>query len=156
MNRSIELHLDEVQSFLPKEFSGRAVHEAHYELSNGKCLLKFYFDQFESSSFVLLVCDPTKPRDEGMKFLILRHLLNAKERMQSDESRFSYVGRVLSTNFANILQGDFSIRRKYDLVESTFLDHLDEVMSLPQDAHPRQLFDDCDIRWLDEVSQKGG
>lgn len=154
MNNNIGQCLDEVQSFLSADFTRQMVNEAHYELSNGKSLLKFFFDRFDTSKVVVLVCDPTNPDDDGMKLLILRHLLHAKERMRAGESVFSFIGRTLESDCAIVLRGDFAVRREYDMVEPEFFNYIDDVMSLPSNAPARQLFEDCDIRWLNHFREK--
>lgn len=150
MSSTVEGNLDEVQSFLGQEFKRQKINERHFELVNNNCVLSFYFDRHDVSKVVILVSDALS-QNEGMKFLILRHLLHAKERLQTGQSRFEFIGRTLANDFQSILNGDFSIRKEYEQVESKFFDRIDDVMSLPPDAPARQMFDDCDIRWLDEV-----
>lgn len=154
MNKPPDQCVDELRSALSADFTGQMVNEAHYELSNGRSLLKFFFDRFDTSKVVVLVCDPTHPDDAGMKLLILRHLLHAKERLHAGESVFKFIGRTLESDCANVLRGDFTVRREYDMVEPDFFNYIDDVTSLPASALPRQLFEDCDIRWLDHFRAK--
>ncbi len=145
-----ESNLNTVRAFLPKEreFVTRKLSEGYYELTNGKCKLKFSFDRFDPSKVVTLILDPLMPNDTGMKLLILRHLLSKGVQPRMNEERFQFIGRVLATNMSSLLLGDFSIRQKYDAIEEEFLNRIDDVMSLPKDSPARELFDKCDIGWL--------
>jgi len=153
MRSEVERNLDEFQAWFPPElsFTRRRIDDEHYECSNGKCVLTFYFERFNASSVIVLVRDPRLPDDEGMRTLVLRHLFHAKERQQEGESRFSFLGRTIVNDLTPLLQGDFGVRKAYEKVEDDFFDRIDKVLSLPADAPARRMYDQCDIGWLDAV-----
>lgn len=143
-------NLDQVLSSIPDSFEFKLIHKTrgNYELENETCVLNFSFDRYESSKVVTLIFDPQNKDDDGMSLFLLRFLLHANTQMKEGENKFHFLGRLLVNHFSEILNGDFSIRRKYDLVEDDFYDKVFDVRSLPSSHPARQKYDNYDLGWL--------
>lgn len=123
-----------------------------HELRSDRCILQIAFERFEPSEFVLVIADPKEPR-HGMNLWILRYLRGIKDISWDQPGLFRRLGTVLATNFGDLLNGDFSIRTRYDDIENRFFDRLTDVEALPQGHQIRVLYENYDLRWLTEIEK---
>lgn len=144
-------------SAIPEEFGFRLnlPCDGPVELQSDRCVIRIAFERYEPSRFILEIVDPKDPF-RSLRFSVLRHLRNIKHIEQNDPRLFRRIGTVLATEFADLLQGDFRIRARYDEVENRYFDRLSDVRALPK-GHPiRVLYENYDLRWLTEIEKLNG
>lgn len=122
-----------------------------FELRSRHCIIRLGFEQFESSRSMLEFASPAD-RNNGMAYWVLRHIRGVAVTEDEKSSATSF-GRKLVHYFRDVIGGDFSIQRDYDLLSDRIMDRMFEVRRLPKDDPTRILFDAFDIRWLHDLEK---
>jgi hypothetical protein len=120
-------------------------------LSNGKCAFQFFFERRSGSKYVLFVSEPHNLRNP-MSFVILRHVVGAKSLGDADTP--IGLAKIVNRYFPMLLDGDFSIRRRYAELENRILDGFQASQRLSSDDPIRRKMKDCDLSWLDDIETR--
>ena len=118
-----------------------------------RCIIRFGWERYEAQLCSIEFSDPLESEESsGMSFWILQHILGIRI-AESDRPYFA-LGRALVDHCDSLLQGDFSVRTKYETLEEQILDKMDEVLALPLDHPARMRFEECDLRWLEDFENQ--
>lgn len=144
----------ELLEAIPKEFGFRLnlPYDGPIELRSNHCIIRISFERFEPSQFILEIVDPQNTV-RGMRFTVLRHLRGVRDIQGDDPHLFRRIGTVLKNEFADLLNGDFSIRAQYDEVENRYFDRLGDVRALPKEHPIRVLYENYDLQWLTQIEK---
>lgn len=153
---------DAVLSALPKTlgFRRRCVHDGVHDLESPTCVIRLAFKRYEASRLESIDIFEAFCKDvgkHGMAFWVLRHIRGiAAVGSGVVPNPFVCIGELLTIGLLDVLSGDFSIRQRYDHLQSRILDHMSDIRELPI-SHPARIrFENYDIRWLDDFGDVKG
>lgn len=140
------IHL--LQNFGPFEVVGENI------VASSRCHIGFYFERYEDTMPLVLIGEAGKMPE--MNLVLLLYLRAVKDPKPSKEhvSDESIIAWILTTYFADLLRGDFSIAKDYRRYRERFFTLLSAVLDLPDNDPIRQKFEIFDLTWMRDLERK--
>ena len=130
-------------------FEFKTVDKLAFELLSSTSRIRFVWERYVENQKITYIATPD-PEDRGMHYLLLRHLVGARD-VLSDIRSPKNQAAVCNRYFGNLLSGDFSVRCRYEEVKDRFFTLLMELHKLPESDPIRVKAREFDISWMHDL-----
>jgi len=134
-----------------RDFKLKKISTGEFDLASSVSRIRFIFER-HGGGLLIYVATPD-PADRGMHMLLLRHLVGARE-VRRFGTRPQKLAAILNKYFSELLNGDFSIRARYDEVGLNFFSLLMEANRLPDRDPIRVKIKNFDISWMEDFAAR--
>ncbi|MGV3606470.1 MAG: hypothetical protein ACO1RA_08675 [Planctomycetaceae bacterium] len=130
------------------QFEPTQVHSHKWILNSPACEIHVLFERYEDD-FNFVVVEPGG-QQEPMSLLLLRFLANASgSEICHDDETPEFYADLFSIYFSDLLEGNFSIRSRYEEVKDRFFELLFQAQRLPDDDVIKVKILSFDISWME-------
>lgn len=132
------------------QFEVSEVNTHVWNIESDVCVITFLFEPFGEEFNIELKEKNIEGSSNPLNFLLLRFLRGAYHPDREEDSP-EYYASLLNEFYADLLAGDFSIRKIYDKYDPQFFIKLIDLNSLAPDDPIRKKADNFDISWIEDL-----